>query len=129
MIRQSREEPLGKLELLIRPFKKCNLSFNNNADLENNYDNNLLNLNQNNQLEQSLETLRDDLKTGHLIEQYEVSEIFSTEFIQDKKKQRKNLRHFSDEKQVLRLKLVLVKIIIIVIVIKMFYLMIKHALY
>jgi hypothetical protein len=73
MIRQSRERPFGELELLIRPLKKCHLSSNNDTDSEDAYDNGLLNLNPKNPLEQSLETLRDDLTTGHLIEQYEVS--------------------------------------------------------
>jgi hypothetical protein len=71
MIRQSRERPSGELELLIRPLKNCHL--NNDNDSENAYDNNSLNLNSKNPLIQSLETLRDDLTTGHLIEQYEVS--------------------------------------------------------
>ncbi len=73
MIRQSREKPDGELELLIRPLKKCNLLTNNDTDSENAYDNGLLNLNPQNPLEKSLETLRNDLTTGHLIEQYEVS--------------------------------------------------------
>ncbi|CAF2905605.1 unnamed protein product [Rotaria sp. Silwood2] len=71
MIRQSRERPSGELELLIRPLNKCHLSSNNNNDLEHTYDNDFLNLNEKDPLEQSLETLRDDLTTGHLIEQYE----------------------------------------------------------
>lgn len=69
MIRQSRERPSGELELLIRPLKNCRLS----PDSEDAYDNGLLTLNSKNPLEQSFETLRNDLTTGHLIEQYEVS--------------------------------------------------------
>lgn len=69
MIRQSRERPSGELELLIRPLKNCHLSTNNDTDSEDAYDNGLLNRNP---LELSLDTLRDDLATGHLIEQYEV---------------------------------------------------------
>lgn len=69
MIRQSRERPSGELELLIRPLKNCHLS----SDSEDAYDNGLLTINSKKPLEQSLETLRDDLRTGHLIEQYEVS--------------------------------------------------------
>jgi len=76
MIRQSRERPSGELELLIRPLKKCNLSSNHDTDSEEVYDNGLLNSSLKNPLEQSLETLRDDLTTGCLIEQYEVSSIF-----------------------------------------------------
>ena len=73
MIRQSRERPLGELELLIRPLKNCRLSPNNDTDSEGAYDNDLLNSNSPNPLEQSLETLRNDLTSGHSIEQYEVS--------------------------------------------------------
>jgi hypothetical protein len=73
MIRQSRERPSGELELLIRPLKNCHLSLNHDTDSEDAYDNGLLNVNPKNPLEQSLETLRDDLTTGHLLEQYEVS--------------------------------------------------------
>jgi hypothetical protein len=75
MIRQSRERPSGELELLIRPLKNCHISSNNDTDSEDAYDNGLLNFNSKNPLKQSLETLRDDLTTGHLIEQYEVSFI------------------------------------------------------
>ncbi|CAF1154657.1 unnamed protein product [Rotaria sordida] len=71
MIRQSRERPSGELELLIRPLNKCHLSTNNDTDFEHTYDNDFLNLNQKDPLEQSLEILRDDITTGHLIEQYE----------------------------------------------------------
>ncbi|CAF1173306.1 unnamed protein product [Rotaria sp. Silwood1] len=71
MIRQSRDRPSGELELLIRPLNKCHLSSNNDNDSEHTYDNEFLNLNEKDPLEQSLETLRDDLTTGHLIEQYE----------------------------------------------------------
>jgi hypothetical protein len=73
MIRQSRERPSGELELLIQPLKNCHLSSNNDTDSEDAYDNGLLNVHHKNPIEQSLETLRDDLTTGHLIEQYEVS--------------------------------------------------------
>ncbi|CAF0959126.1 unnamed protein product [Adineta steineri] len=72
MIRQSRERPSGELELLIRPLQKCQLTINNDTDSEDAYDNGLLNLNSKDPLEQSVETLRDDLSTGHLIEQYEI---------------------------------------------------------
>ena len=68
MIRQSRERPLGELELLIRPLKNKD----HESDSEDAYDNGLLTINPKNPLEQSLETLRDDLTTGYLIEQYEV---------------------------------------------------------
>jgi succinylglutamate desuccinylase len=77
MIRQSRERRSGELELLVRPLKISN----NDTDSEDAYDNGLLNINEKNPLEQSLETLRDDLTTGHLIEQYEVSEIFLHQMI------------------------------------------------
>ena len=74
MIRQSRERPLSELELLIRPLKNCHLSSNHDTDSEDAYDNGLLTINHlKNPLEQSLETLRNDLTTGHLIEQYEVN--------------------------------------------------------
>ena len=73
MIRQSRERPFGELELLVRPVKQRHSSVNNDTDSEDAYDNGLLNLNVKNPLEQSLEALRDDLATGQLIEQYEVS--------------------------------------------------------
>lgn len=79
MIRQSRERPLGELELLIRPLKQFHLTSNghddddDDIDIEHTYDNSFLNLNKKNPLELSLEAVRDDLATGHLIEQYEVS--------------------------------------------------------
>lgn len=76
MIRQSRERPLGELELLIRPLKKCRLSSNNDTDSEGAYDNDLLSSNSPNPLEQSLEALRNDMLTGHLIEQYEVNDLY-----------------------------------------------------
>ncbi len=49
MIRHSRERPFGELELVIKSFNQKNL------------------------LEESLQRLRDDLSSNHLIEQYEVS--------------------------------------------------------
>ncbi|CAF1907927.1 unnamed protein product [Rotaria magnacalcarata] len=74
MIRQSRERPSGELELLIRPLKQCHLASNDDkdVDVEHTYDNSFLNLNQKDPLELSLEALRDDLATDHLIEQYEI---------------------------------------------------------
>lgn len=75
MIRQSRERPFGELELLVLPLKQRHASVNHDTDSEDAYDNGLLNLNNKNPLELSLETLRDDLTTGHLIEQYEVSAV------------------------------------------------------
>lgn len=65
MIRQSRERPSGELELLIRPLKKPSIA----SDSDDAYDN--LHRKKN-LLEQSLETLREDLTSGQLIEQYEV---------------------------------------------------------
>jgi len=124
MIRQSRERPSGELELLIRPMRKCHLSSNNDTDSEDAYDNGLLHQNP---LEQSLDTIRDDLTTGHLIEQYEVRY-----FIKNSSHKLNIIlfpRHFNDEKMVLHLKSLLVKIIIIEIVIKMLYHTIKHVLY
>lgn len=73
MIRQSHERPLGELELLIQPLKNCRLLSTNDTDSDGAYDNDLLTSNSPNQLEDSLETLRNDLTTGHSIEQYEVS--------------------------------------------------------
>lgn len=55
MIRQSREKPSGELELLIRPLKNCAINMDSKANLEN-----------------CLEILRNDLNSGHSIEQYEV---------------------------------------------------------
>ena len=81
MIRQSRERSSGELELLIQPLKKCRLSSNNDTDSEGAYDNDLLSSNSPNPLEQSLEALRNDMLTGHLIEQYEVKDLNGTEFI------------------------------------------------
>lgn len=73
MIRQSRERPSGELELLIRPLNSCHLSSDDNDQLENPYDNSFLNAVERSPLEESLAILRDDLTTGNLIEQYEVS--------------------------------------------------------
>lgn len=73
MIRQSRDRLMGELELLIRPLNKCSIASNNDTDSEDAYDNGFVNLTEKNPLQQSLEMLREDLSTGHLIEQYEVS--------------------------------------------------------
>ena len=75
MIRQSRDRPLGELELLIRPLNKDSLTSNNDTDSEDAYDNGYLNMNGKNPMEDSLETLREDLTSGHLIEQYEVCNV------------------------------------------------------
>lgn len=116
MIRQSRENPLGELELLIRPLKNCVIHTDSKVNLEN-----------------SLETLRNDMNSGHLIEQYEVCDdddddnvhwqwILYVFFLFFK-------RHYNERKMISHSKLVLVKIISIEIVIKMFCHMIKHELY
>lgn len=99
MIRQSRERPFGELELFIRPLKRSI----NDTDSEDAYDNGFLNIIDKSSLEQSLEVLRDDLSTGHLIEQYEVRRFIV--FIILKMKIRFFFsRFYNEEKKVLPLK-------------------------
>lgn len=75
MIRQSRERPMGELELLIKPINQFTLTLNNDTDSEDAYDNGFLNMSHRTLLQQSLEILREDLNNGQLIEQYEVSHL------------------------------------------------------
>jgi len=72
MIRHSRERPLGELQLLMRPFSTSSSLSNHESDSEDAYDNGLLECHRKNALEESLQTLRDDLESNHLVEQYEI---------------------------------------------------------
>jgi hypothetical protein len=72
MIRQSRERPDGELELFIRSLNKSSVTTMNDLHSDDVYDNEFLNATHDSSMEHSLETLRDDLTTGHAIEQYEV---------------------------------------------------------